>query len=294
MSSAETLGRAIDRGDRVLRRAHGVWALAGWELKGAVRSRWVLGTATVFAAISLAVTLLGLESLRALGLSGVGPASAGLVNLGVLLPPLMGLLLGAGSLAGARERGLLAMMVAQPISRTSLVAGVFLGLAAALWITVAIGFGLSALVLAGVAKVSDLAPFGALVASTFAVGTAGLAIGIGVSSLSSGRTQAVALAVAVWFVLALGMDLALAGLGPAVHLGPQGLLIAVLANPLEAGRIFALLAANPTGTALGPFGTYLVARFGTQGAMLLLSGAVAAWTAMPLVLAVWALRRRPI
>ena len=277
-----------------LRRAHGVSALAGWELKGAIRSRWVLGTAIVFAAISLAVTLLGLESLRGLGLSGVGPASAGLVNLGVLLPPLMGLLLGAGSLSGARERGLLAMMVAQPVSRTALVAGVFLGLAAALWITVAVGFGLAALVLAGVAKVADLAPFVALVVATLAVGTAGLGIGIGLSSVAGGRTQAVALAVAVWFVLALGMDLALAGLGPAVHLGPQGLLLAVLANPLEAGRILALLAANPSGTALGPFGSYLITRFGDGGATVILAAAIAAWTLVPLAVAAWALRRRPI
>jgi len=275
-------------------RPHGLTALAGWELKGAVRSRWVLGTAIVFAAISLGVTLLGLDSLRGLGLSGVGPASAGLVNLGVLLPPLMGLLLGAGSLAGARERGLLAMMVAQPVSRSTLIGGMFVGLAAALWVTVALGFGLAALVLAGVAKVSDLAPLGALVATTLGVGTAGLALGIGLSSVAGGRTQAVALAVAAWFVLALGMDLALAGLGPAVHLGSEGLLTAVLLNPLEGGRILALLAANPTGTALGPFGAYLVDRFGTGGASVLISGSIALWTLVPLLVARWALRRRPI
>lgn len=275
-------------------RPHGLTAVAGWELKGAVRSRWVLGTAIVFAAISLGVTLLGLDSLRGLGLSGVGPASAGLVNLGVLLPPLMGLLLGAGSLAGARERGLLAMMVAQPVSRTTLIGGVFVGLAAALWMTVALGFGLAALVLAGVAKVSDLAPLGALVATTLGVGTAGLALGIGLSSVAAGRTQAVALAVAAWFVLALGMDLALAGLGPAVHLGSEGLLTAVLLNPLEGGRILALLAANPTGTALGPFGAYLVDRFGTGGATMLIGGSIALWTLVPLLVARWALRRRPI
>jgi Cu-processing system permease protein len=280
--------------DRPLRRGHGVTALAAWELKGAVRSRWVIGTAIVFAAISLGVTLLGLEALRGLGLSGVGPASAGLVNLGVLLPPLMGLLLGAGSIAGARERGLLAMMVAQPVSRTSLILGLFLGLTAALWITVAAGFGLAALVLAGVAKVSDLAPFGALVVATLAVGTAGLGVGIGLSSVAAGRTQAMAMAVAVWFVLALGMDLALAGLGPAVQLGPQGLLIAVLLNPLEAGRILALLAANPGGAALGPFGTYLIERFGTTGSAMLLGSAIAAWTVIPLLVARSALRRRPV
>ena len=52
----------------------------------------------------MVVTLLAFRTVRELGLSGIGPASATLVNLGVLLPSLMGLLLGAGSLVGARNR----------------------------------------------------------------------------------------------------------------------------------------------------------------------------------------------
>lgn len=267
-------------------------AVAGWELRGAVRSRWVLGTAAAFAAIALAVTLLGLRSLGSLGLSGVGPASAGLVNLGVLLPPLMGLLLGAGSIAGARERGVLAMTLAQPVARWRLVTGTFLGLAAALWATVGLGYGLAALVLAGVAETSDLGSLASLVLATAAAATAGLAVGMAISAAAAGRTQAVSLAVAAWFVLALGMDLALAGLGPAIRLGPGGLLVAVLLNPLEGARILALLGAGPEGTALGPFGAYLLDRFGGGGAALLLIGSLVAWTAAPLVAARAFLQRR--
>ncbi|GBC86793.1 hypothetical protein HRbin12_00792 [bacterium HR12] len=269
-------------------------AVAGWELRGAVRSRVVLGAALTFGAICLGVTLLGLDALRGLGLAGVGPAAAGLVNLGVLVPPLLGLLLGAASLAGARERGLLAMVAAQPISRPAIVLGTFLGLAGALWTTVALGFGLASLVLAGVARVQDLAPLGALVGATLAVGSAGLAVGVGISAFARGRGQATALALAVWFVLALGMDLALAGLAPAVRLGPEGLLVAVLLNPLEAGRILALLAASAGGTALGPFGAFLLDRFGAGGAAALLVGGIVVWTALPLVLAGRALARRVV
>ena len=269
-----------------------IFVVAGWELRGAVRSRWVIGTAIAFAAIALAVTLLGLRSLSTLGLSGVGPASAGLVNLGVLLPPLMGLLLGAGSLAGARERGILAMMVVQPVRRWTLIGGMFVGLAGALWLTIALGFAAAALVLAGVAETSDLGSLGLMVLTTLAVGTAGLAIGIGLSSLASGRTQAVSLAVAIWFVLALGMDLALAGLGPAVRLGPGGLLIAVLLNPLEAARVLALLGVSPGGTALGPFGAYLLDRFGVTGSAVMLGASLAFWCVAPLVIARAALKRR--
>lgn len=268
-----------------------VLAVATWELRGAVRSRFVLGAALTFGVLCLGVTLLGLGALRGFGLAGVGPAAAGLVNLGVLVPPLLGLLLGAASLAGARERGLLAMVAAQPIPRSSIVLGTFLGLAGSLWITVALGFGLASLVLAGVARARDLLPLGALIGTTLAVGTAGLGIGVGISALARGRAQATAVAVAVWLALALGMDLALAGLAPAVRLGPEGLLAAVLVNPLEAARILALLAASSGGTALGPFGAFLLDRFGAAGAAVLLVGAIGAWTALPLALAGRALRR---
>lgn len=271
-----------------------ILAVAGWELRGAIRSRFVLGAALTFGAMSLGVTLLGLGALRGLGLAGVGPAAAGLVNLGVLVPPLLGLLLGAASVAGARERGLLAMVAAQPIRRAAIVLGTFLGLAGALWTTVALGFGLASLVLAGVARARDLAPLGALVGVTLAVGTAGLGVGIGISCLARARAQATAVAVAVWLLLALGMDLALAGLAPAVRLGPEGLLVAVLLNPLEAGRILALLAASADGTALGPFGAFLLDRFGAPGAAALLVGAIAAWTALPLAAAGRALARRVV
>jgi hypothetical protein len=55
-----------------------------------------------------------------------------------------------------------------------------------------------------------------------------------------------------------------------------------------------LLGTNFRGTALGPFGAYLVSTFGTVGAVVVLVGALAVWTAGPLLLARWALPRRDL
>lgn len=271
-----------------------ILAIAGWELKGAIRSRWVLGTSALFTAASVGVALLGLRSLRAFGLSGVGPASAGLLNLGVLLPPLLGLLLGAGSIAGARERGLLSMMAAQPVSRGGLVAGIFLGLTAAMWMTLALAFGLTGVVLAGVARGGDLAPFLALVGAATGAATASVAIGMAVSALATSRTQAMAAATAIWFLLAMGMDFALAGLTSAVRLGPAGLMIAALINPLEGARILAALGAGPNAAALAAFGSYLKDSYGVGGAAAVLIASLLAWTALPLGVAWLAVARRDL
>lgn len=271
-----------------------VRTIAAWEFRSSVRSRWVLVTAVVFGVLCLGVTLLAFRNVRAFGLAGIGPASATLVNLGVLLPSLMGLVLGAGGLAAGREQGWFALLAAQPIRRSSLVVGTFLGLTASLWTTLGLAYGAAAIVLSGVARPEDLPTIGALVGSTFGVAAAAVAIGIAVSSVASSRTQAVAAAVGVWVVAALGLDLALAAIVPALQLGPGGLLAAILMNPLEAGRVLALLGADLRGSALGPFGAYLVATYGAAGAIAILALDLGVWVVVPIQIARAAVRRRDV
>ena len=271
-----------------------VGVIASWEYRSAVRARWVLTMAAVFGLLCVMVTLLAFRTVRELGLTGIGPASATLVNLGVLLPSLMGLLLGAGSLVGAREQGMLAMICAQPLRRSQVATGAFLGLTASLYATLGIGFGVAMLVIAAVATASDVPALVTLIGATLGVGAASVAIGVAISSLVSSRVQAVTLAVGLWIVLSLGVDLALAALAPSVDLGPTGLLVAILANPLEAGRILALLGTNFEGTALGPFGAYLLTTFGRWGTVALLVGDLVAWTLVPLFVARWALPRKDL
>lgn len=268
--------------------------LAGWEYRSAVRSRWVLVMGGIFGLLCVAVTLLAFRSVRDLGLSGIGPASASLINLGVLIPSLMGMLLGAGSIVGAREHGTLSMMGAQPLARGSIATGAFTGLTAALWVTLGLGFGLALLLMSGVARADDVPALSALIVSTAAVAAASVSIGVAISSFSSSRSQAVAVAVGCWIVASLGVDLALAALAPSLHIGPRGLLVVVLLNPLEAGRILALLGTNLQGTALGPFGAYLVTTFGSTGTIVLLVADLALWTVVPVLLARRALARRDL
>jgi len=271
-----------------------VAAVAAWEYRLAARARWVLAMGVAFALLAAAVTVLALGTVRGLGSTGIGPAGAALVNLGVLLPSLMGLLLGAGSFAGERDHGVLTMLLAQPVRPSRVVVGAFLGLAGSLWTTLAIGYGAALVLLSAVARAEDVPALAALVGATFAVAASGVAVGAAVAAWSGGRLQALAISTALWILLALGFDLALAALAPSVHLGPGGLLVGVLLNPLEAGRVLALLGTDLQGTALGPFGAYLLARFGAGGAVALLAADLVAWVVGPLALASRALARRDL
>ena len=263
--------------------------LAGWELRGAARSRWVLACTLVYAALAVIVALAGLRSLQSLGITGVGAALDGLLNLGILLPPLAGLLLSAGAVSGARERGVLAMMASQPVTRGAIGWGMMFGLTGAVWASVVLGLGLVAVVLAPAVRMADLPAVGVMAGATLAAAAVGVSLGLAVSSLVRSRSQATAVAAAVWFMAALGIDLLLAVLAPALRLAPSGLLWAVLVNPLEAIRLLGMMMLDPG--SLGPFGAYMVHRFGTGGSFLLLGAVSAVWMVAPMLLAGWALRR---
>lgn len=273
-------------------RGPAVRAIASWEMRGAARSRWLLGAAVLYGAGAVALTLVGLRSLRDLGLSGAGAAIDGLVALGVLLPPLIGLLLGATSVAGGREQGTLAMVAAQPIRRSAIPLGIIAGLTATIWAAIVAGLGLVAVVLAPVVTTSDLAGLGVATAASLAAAAVGVALGVAISVLSTSRSQATAVAAAVWFATALGVDLLLAAVGPGIRLGPVGFLWAVLLNPLESIRLLALMATDSS--ALGPFGVYMFDRFGTAGTAAILGGGVASWILVPALIAARVMRGRDV
>ena len=271
-----------------------VFAVAGWELRLAVRGRLVVGTALTFTVVCVLATLLGLRSVSGLGLAGVGPGTGALINLAILFPPLMGIMLGANSLSSARERSLLPLMLVQPLSRLEHVTGVVIGLVGAVWLTIGFGFGASALLLSRVAGTADVSGLLAIVGSALGVGIASVAIGVAMSALASSRLQALGLSMGLWFLFAFAIDLVLAGVAGAVHLGPFGLFVGVLLNPLEAGRILMVLASGADAMTLGPFGAYLNNTVGSAAAALAVCASLAAWT-LTSVLVAWAgiARREP-
>ena len=128
--------------------ARGVLAFAGREFRDAVSSKWFLLYTVAFSVLAIAVSFVSLAGSGAQGFAGFGRTAAGLLNLIMLIVPLMALTAGAGSVAGERERGTLLYLLAQPISRTELLLGKYLGLAVALCCSLCVGFGLSAAVLA--------------------------------------------------------------------------------------------------------------------------------------------------
>lgn len=268
-----------------------VMAIAGWEFRNAVRTRWVVGGGLAFALSSIGVVMIGMRSTGELGLTGVGPAATSLLGLAMLLPPLIGLLLGAGAIAGGRERGTLQMILVQPGGRRIYVLGAFLGLSASIWAILAAGLAAAALLLGAVAEIGDIRTLLAVAVATFGAATASVAIGMFVSSFCATRSQATAWCVVLWFFFGVGADLILVSLVPALKIGPAGVLATITLNPVETSRTLALLIMDPELSALGPFGAFMTWEVGALKAIAILVGALLIWCAASLTAAHQIVRR---
>lgn len=265
--------------------------LARREFRDALSSRWFILYALAFAALSVAVSFLSLAGTGSFGFAGFGKTAAGLLNLVMLVVPLMALTAGAGSIAGERERGTLLYLVAQPVSRAEIVLGKFLGLTAALWCALLFGFGLSAAALAMRTGVVGVGAFATLVGVTCALACAMLAVGMLVSVLSRRAGVATGVSLFVWLVLVFVSDLGLMASALIFRLRVQEVFAIAVVNPLQAFKMSVVVAMNGSLDVLGPVGVYSTQTYG-HALPWMLAGVLAAWTAIPLGLALVVFGRR--
>ena len=247
------------------------------ELRDGLRNRWLWLFALALGLLAYALGTLGLSESG--GTLGFGRTLAGLINLTLLLVPLLGLALGAQSLAGERERGTLPYLLAQPLGRTELLLGKYLGLALALAAALALGFGAAGL---GLLRTRlDPAVFAGLAGLALLLGLTSLSLGLLLSVLAGRTAVALGGALFVWFALVLLADLGLMGTAVALRLRADAVFLLALANPLQVYKLAAVLLIRPSLEVLGPAGLYGVQRFGPWLAPMLI-GLLAVWTALPL------------
>lgn len=260
------------------------------EVRDALSSTWLLTYAALFAVLALTLSYLGQKNLGGLGFESFSRTTASLLNLCLLLAPLIALSLGAGAIAGERDRGTLTYIMSQPLSRLELLLGKYAGLVLSIAIATIAGFGAAGVVIAMFASAMDVTAYLMLMALVLALIAVMTGLGLLASVASSSRVQALGLAMLVWFLAVLLFDLVLIGMVSTVSLGGSALLGALLLNPVEIVRVLAIIHLEPDLQVLGPFGSYLLGDLGRGGATAVLVAALAAWVALPLCAAAWIFR----
>ncbi len=272
--------------DRIL-----VATIARKEVRDSLRNRWFLLYTVAFAVLALSVSWISLAGTGTYGFAGYGRTAAGLVNLVLLVVPLMALTLGAASVAGDAERGTLAYVLAQPVSRAEVLLGKYLGLAVALSASISLGFAACAAILAAGGAGVGIGSFATLVAMTVVLALAMLSVGFLISVIARRASVAMGAALIVWLALAFLSDLGLMGGTLAFRLHVQELFYAALAHPLQVFKMAVLGSVHASLDVLGPAGLFATQTYG-RALPVLFAAALAAWIVLPLAAAALVFLRR--
>ena len=265
--------------------------IAEAEIRAALAARVVQVFGGLFALLAIAIAVAGLGASGQLVVQGFIRTGVSLLMLSLYLLPLLGLIIGAG--AFGTEHGGTELLLAQPLSRSTVFFGRALGLGVVIGSVGLAGLGLAGAVVAVGAGVAGIAGYAAVMAGSIAVGIAALALGIFIGVVARRRSAAVGVALAVWFCLAVLYDFAAIAVLQFVGNGEPGpLLVGLLAaNPIDGIRAL-LLSVLGADVLLGPTGASVQRLFGPGGGAAAILGSLVLAFVAPLLAARAVFERR--
>jgi len=245
-----------------------------YQLTDVLRSHWLIAYTLFF--------LLATDALFRFG--GDGPrVIASLMNVVLIIVPLVGVVLGAMYLYGAREY--IELLLSQPIRRRSLFGGLYAGLTLPLIGAFAAGVTFPFVLHGGLAEgggtaLGILLLAGALLTAVF------VALSFAIALNSEDRIRGLGAALAVWLLFAvLYNGVVLIAIQLFAEYPLQHAVIAMsLLNPIDLGRILLLLQLDISAL-MGFTGAVFARFFGSGLGRVITVTALVAWFVVPYVLA---------
>jgi Cu-processing system permease protein len=250
--------------------------IARKELRDNLRNRWFIIYTVAFAGLALALSALGQPG--GAQAAGYNRTAASLVNLVLLFVPLIGLTLGAANIAGDRETGALAYLLAQPVTGAEVLIGKYLGMAGALFAALSLGFGLAGAAMIGRGQAGS---YLLTVILACLLGLAMLSLGFLVSVTARKTVTALGGSLGLWLLLVFAGDLGVMGTAIVMQLPISTVFLVAAINPLQLFKFAAILSLQANLEILGPAGMYATQQFGSALLPLLLAGLVL-WIVLPL------------
>lgn len=239
------------------------------ELADALRSRWLVFTAAIYALVFGGFVWLGLRESTVMGFTGMSRVVLNVSNAVVLAVPLVALVATSQVIVKARQSGFFELMLSQPVRRAQ-----WFGAAVGSRLVVIVG-PLVVLFLLAIVAAPLLGQRDAALVSTalrsLAVSTslawAFIGVGFWVSSVARTPERAMVLALLAWLTASALHDFALIGVLLRFRLKPEVVFVLAAANPVEAARIAVLSSVDPDLSVLGPVGFWLANTLGPKLAL---------------------------
>ena len=248
-----------------------------YELSDVLRSKWVIAYALFFLGLT--------EALFQFGSSSTGVLLS-LLNVVLILIPLVSIVFGAMYLYQARE--FIELMLAQPVRRGELFAGLYAGLALPLAGGFAVGVGVPFLLHGGGGPtLAMLLAVGVLLTFVF------VALAFWLAVRFEDRVKGLGVAVGLWLVSAALYDGLVLALVTAFSAYPleQPTIALTLLNPVDLGRVLLLLHFDVSAL-MGYTGAVFERFFGSALGTGLSLAALTVWLAVPLALGLRRFRRK--
>lgn len=246
--------------------------IAQFGMRDLARSRWLAVYTLFFAAGTWALFRFSDTEQKAI---------LSLVNVALFVVPLAGIVFGVIYLYASRE--FVELMLAQPVARKQLFAGLYLGLVGSMAGAAAIGLGVPLLFFSR--TVESLVPSLTLVAMTVSLSCAFTGLAAIIAYHVEDRVRGLALALGIWLVLAIVWD------GLVLILATQfadypierAMLGAMVANPIDLARLL-LLFQFDVAALLGYTGAVFQRFLGAGLGTFIAATALAAWAVIPAAL----------
>jgi Cu-processing system permease protein len=255
--------------------------ILGYQLRDIARNRWIIAYAIVLLALTEALFRLGGDGSRVV---------LSLLNVVLILVPLVALTFGTLYLYNARE--FIELLLAQPVGRGAMFAGLWGGLVLPLAAAFLLGVGVPFLFHAADGMVPFRSLLMLLVSGTLLT-SAFTALAFLLALRFEDRARGFGAALLVWLICAVvydGVVLLVVTLFADYPLETPLLVLMVL-NPLDLGRVLLLLDLD-VAALLGYTGAVFQHFLGTALGMAVATLALLAWTAVPLALGARRFARR--
>ena len=254
--------------------------IARYGVRDLVRSRWLAAYAAFFAVATFGLLRFSDSETKAL---------LSLVNVALLVVPLANVVFGTMYLYASRE--FVELLLAQPIRRSQLYAGLYLGLTVPVALAVVAGIGLPLLLQGASGQAIRVGLLLALVAAALSAVFTGIAAVI--AYRVEDRVRGLAAAIGLWMLLALVYDAAvlLAAVQFADYPLERPMAIAMFLNPIDLTRLL-LLTRFDVAALLGYTGAVFQSFLGGTAGLLVAAGAVVLWVAAPALAGARLFRRK--
>jgi Cu-processing system permease protein len=245
--------------------------VAGYEIRDVLRSRWLIGYTLFFLLITDALFRFG---------GGGEKALLSLVSLVLFVIPLVTIVFSTVYLYNARE--FTELLLAQPIKRGQVFAGLYVGLTVSLSLSFVVAVCVPFVIHGGIASAQP-GTFVALLVVAIALTMVFAALALLIVARTEDRMKGLGIAVALWLIMAVlydGLVLLFVSL-MADHPIEKPVLALMLANPLDLARVSLLLQFD-IAALLGYTGAVLQKFFGRAVGVTVTSLALAVWILAPL------------